>query len=450
MAAVLDSLSNTNNILCPSMRLTRPEPKAFELNGPGEIWRDAEGQIQFKMFVEGGADRLVEDLHASITPGEAIPKAELFGLAATDLSGERWTSAHILPTVSVDPNGRGVVGGLLNTVRIRQDFTDLYSRSNVSVPRRLEIRIHGHIEFPSNTATKVKTWRGGTETMSTISLNAVVVNGHDYRLEMYPEGDHTVAALSEFEDEFDAVSMHLEEALQFALGQSIRRLSTKFYEGHFEATEHFSLTRDAGVLPAPFSLRRLDSSRPVWEIFERYFEFVRESGCKEWHPLSMQLGSILETTGKSISAQVLSLAVAVEGVATECYLDMAETPKETRDSIDSVLKVVKTLEGIDKDARGRIEGSLRSMQNPRGSDAIRAFVSGSQNLGPNVFKSWRALRNTSAHGKGVTEIDIPTLVLQQNQVLHLFYEMVLDRIGYQGPRTHYSKPQLAYEVGKEM
>jgi hypothetical protein len=53
--------------------------------------------------------------------------------------------------------------------------------------------------------------------------------------------------------------------------------------------------------------------------------------------------------------------------------------------------------------------------------------------------SWKTLRNRGAHGGGLGTLAVEDTIKLRNEVLHLFYSLVLAIIDYEGDYTDYSR-----------
>ena len=190
-------------------------------------------------------------------------------------------------------------------------------------------------------------------------------------------------------------------------------------------------------MPPPLMFGRNDNGDHVWRMFTNYFRCVHSSVEPGWHPISRHLGNAIESTEASLDSEVLALAVAVEGLAGECFPNIAPVSPSLLAELDSVQAALRSVE-LTEATRTRIEGSLSALRRARNSDVIKAFIS-AQRLPPELYNSWGRLRHTSAHGGGAGGREIETTLQLKNEVLSLLYSLVLAAINYSGPRTDYSQ-----------
>ena len=191
-------------------------------------------------------------------------------------------------------------------------------------------------------------------------------------------------------------------------------------------------------MSSPLQFRLIDEGGHVWRMFTNYFRHVHANAEPEWHPISRYVGSAIESTAASLEANVLALAVAVEGLAGDCFPGLAPVSPDFLRELDAIQATVQGV-ALTEQSRSRISGSLNAMRSPRNSDIIRAFIANNR-LPNGLYNSWSRLRNASAHGGGAGSRDIDTTLRLQSEVLSLMYSLVFAAITYTGPRTDYSVP----------
>jgi hypothetical protein len=199
-----------------------------------------------------------------------------------------------------------------------------------------------------------------------------------------------------------------------------------------------SPSRGHGTMTPPFQFQRLDQGGHVWRMFTNYFRHVHPNVDAGWHPISRHVGSAIESTAASLEARVLALAVAVEGLAGDCFPRLAPVSPELLIELDAVLAAVRGV-ALGEQTRNRINGSVNAMRARRNSDILRAFIANNR-LPNDLYNSWSRLRHSSAHGGGAGGRDIETMLRLKSEVLSLLYSLVFAAINYTGPRTDYSQP----------
>jgi hypothetical protein len=105
------------------------------------------------------------------------------------------------------------------------------------------------------------------------------------------------------------------------------------------------------------------------------------------------------------------------------------------EDIAQIRAVVAAMPLKGDESAGRVDGALNAMNRARNSDRIKAFIE-SAKLPYKLHTIWSRLRNSSAHG-AKPEGEFSEYWAEAQSVLHLFHAMVLEHIGYKGPRTDY-------------
>ena len=421
---------------CSQIHLTRAGEHPLTIHGPGEVWQNEEGVLEFKIFALAGLQELINDISRHRPQGQLIPEEDFFQLEALEFGGRVWNATRIFPSWRGGFQERGIVYGVIDRF--------VYSSPLPSDPTRdyVGMRLKGLLDFPCNSGTEISVEVAGRQIHSSSSLNAAFINNDEYEFEIYHEDNHTVvnyrAALGSTDQN---TPLRMQESLQFILGAPIAILVTKTYANGNEETRLTSpfMSKGSCRMPPPIGFRKIDESGSVWTLFQQYFAYVRTCAEDGWHPISKQVGSALESSAASIDAEVLSLAVATEGLAEQCFPNYGAVSGETVEDIDAAMAAISQIETLAEHLRPRIEGALNAMRQARNSDRIREYL---RQVGlPNrLYRSWSRLRNTSAHGGGTGGRNIAELLQLRAEVVFLFYSMILSTIGFSGRRTDYSTP----------
>jgi len=420
------------SIECSEMVLTRAD-RSLQIRGPGEIWQDEEGTVQFKIFADQAGYRGLQDyMSRPGIIGQLIPEEDYFTLEARDYCLPRWSAPRVLPV----PRGgldQGIACGYIY---------DLGQIKNQPANREFDhvtLRFRGKIEFPCNQGTQTIVRIGGVDRHTSSSLNAAFVDFDDYSLEVRHEQEHTFVFLQLPAGQLiQSTPSRIHETLQFVLGQELALMVTETTAGGQQVTRLTSPARGKGKVPPPLQFDGLDDGGHVWRLFTDYFRHVHRDARPAWHPISRHIGSVIESTAASLEARVLALAVAVEGLAGDCFPGIAPASPTLLAELDAVQAAIRTVT-LEDQSRSRIKGSLDSMRRPRNSDVLRAFIA-NNHLPSGLYDSWTRLRNASAHGRGTGGRDTETTLRIQNEVLSLLYSLVFAAINYTGRRTDYSLP----------
>ena len=418
---------------CSRIQLTRAGERPITVHGPGEVWQNADGMLEFKVFILAGMQDLLNDLQRPRPPGQLIPESDFLQLEANEYGGRVWNASYILPSWRGGLQGQGIAHGVIDRL--------VYSSPLPFTPTQdcVEIRLKGLLTFPCNSGTSVSVEVGGRQIHSSSSLNAAFITNSDYDLEIYHEDDHTVARYrAPLGSTDENTPIRIQESLQFILGVPIAILVTKTFAGGNERVVLTSpfMSKGSCRMPPPIHFRNIEENGPVWALFHHYFVYVRTNGEDGWHPISKQVGAALESSAASLDAEVLGLAVATEGLAEQCFPTYGAVSGETIQDISTAMELISGLDALPETLRPRLEGALNAMRQARNSDRIREYLRRS-GLPNTLYRSWSSLRNVSAHGGGTGGRNITELLRLREEVIFLFYSMILSAVGYSGVRTDY-------------
>jgi len=418
-------------IECCKMMLSKGGETSLSLEGPGEIWQDHEGVLQYKIFLNEESFLSLGDLQfRSFPPGQLIKDDDFFTLHARDISLPVWVGPQIIPNARGGLH-EGLAHGRLSELIQEEPYPEEAEFDVVL------LRFKGRIEFPSNRGTETVVKVGGQKRSTSHTLNVAFVDVAGFTFEMRHEREHTVASLRLPAGTATAATpSRIQEALQFVLGQQLAVMVVETMEAGQHLTRLTSPSHGHGKRPPPLQFRSLDFDGNFWRMFTDYFLHVHADSESGWHPTSCHVGSVIESAAASLDIGVLALSVAVEGLAGESFLALVPDNPELLNDLD---KVKKTVDGmtLSETALNRIVGALGAMKSPRKSDALRAFIT-HNNMPAGLYKSWSSLRNMSAHGSMARGNNIEQLLRLKYEVLSLFYSLVFATINYKGPRIDYS------------
>jgi len=417
------------------MVLTNVGNPQFAIRGPGELWQDKDGVLQFKIFA---APQAYQALRAYMgRPGvieQIIPDGDFFTLQAQEHILPRWTAERILPLTRGGPF-EGLAHGYINEL-VRAENAPANPESDF-----VSVRFRGKWDFPCNEGTETIIRIAGQERQTSNLLNVAVVTDGEYRFEVRQESEHTTVTLQRPAGGLTtATPSRIHEALQFVLGRQLSVMVIETSSGAQRITRLTSpsMNRGEGRIHPPLAFLRFDEGGHIWRMFVDYFRHVHANAEPSWHPISRHVGSAIESTAASLDAEVLALAVAVEGLVGECFPNLAPVSAEFLTELDMVETALAAVQLTDQ-TRKRVKGTIGQMRMPRNSDLVRAFVANNR-LPNGLIKSWSSLRNTSAHGGGDGGREIERTLRLRSEVLSLLYSIVFAAINYTGPRTDYSLP----------
>jgi hypothetical protein len=406
MSAASDFANQQFKIECSEIILTRGGGSPLGLRGPGEVWQNENGQIEFKIFLnEADYQQLSLHLERPRVPGEIIGDDDCFSLQAWEYSGPVWFAE------SVFPSRRGGLSAGLATGSIFQ-LTKTTALPGTVTQGHVLVRFQGKLKLPFNQGSEVVTRVGDRQIGSSWSMNSVRHVSDPFSFDLRIEDDHTlmiVTAPSTFN--LLIIASRTRESLQFVLGEEVTSLVIETRSGETETLRLYStrISKVKGNIPSPLRNHHFDFGAHFWRMFSDYFQYVIGLAVEGWHPLSEQVGGAIESSVGSLGGEVLGLAVAVEGLAGICVRERTlDEQQNLLEDIDRALEALARLE-MSQTSRNRINGSLNSMRRPRNADLLRQFIQ-FQRMPDALYRSWSDLRNSAAHGAGTGNRDIERIL----------------------------------------
>jgi hypothetical protein len=430
-------------IECAEIVLSHNSDGSLVVRGPGEIWQDENGVLQYKIFTDQAGYRSVQKYsrRPSIL-GEIIPEGEFFSLHAREYDMPRWTARRIIPSCRGGLDDGLAYGRIPELVQIESSPAN---RGDDFV----RLRLKGKLNFPCNQGTQTEIRVGGMLRRTANTLNAAFLEDRDYRFEILHEQEHTTISLRMPAGKMtSATASRIHESLQFILGEQLVVMVIETNAGVQQETRLVSplVDRGHGDMPPPLKFGWVDLGGDVWRMFCNYFRFVHQNASAGWHPISNHIGRVIESTAASVDTEILALGVAVEGLVSECFSNLAPVSADFLNELDGFQAAIQSgtiMQGdravaLSAKTKERITGLLGAMRSPRNSDMLRAFISNNR-LPSGLYNSWSRLRNSSAHGGGPSQ-EVETILRLRNEVRSLLYSIAFAAIGYTGPRTDYSLP----------
>jgi len=419
-------------IECSQMVLTKAGGTPLVVRGPGEIWQEEDGAMQYKLFVDRAGYRdLLNHMAKPRVIGQLIPEEDFFTLEAKEDTLPGWSAKQLFPSLRGCGFFEGLAYGNLREL----------SRSEAHPPNLqndfVTLRFRSKLEFPCNEITQTFVRIRGQERHTKFERNIAFIDDGDFRFELRHENEHTVVALQLPAGSLTTVTpSRIQEALQFVLGEQLALMVVETTSAGQHERRLMSPSGGSARMSPPLQFRILDEGGHVWRMFSNYFRHTHQDNAAGWHPISRHLHSAIEASAGSLETKVLALAVAVEGLAGDCFPGLAPVDREFIRELDAVQTTVNGLP-LSQQTQKRIQGSLNAMRNPRTTDILWNFIETSR-IPKELYTSWSRLRHAAAHGAGTGGREIEEILKLRNEVLSLLYSIVFAAINYTGPRTEYS------------
>jgi len=189
-----------------------------------------------------------------------------------------------------------------------------------------------------------------------------------------------------------------------------------------------------GIMP-PISLS-LGYAESVWNLYRCYLRFILSyRTSSKLHPISALVRSAIVSSTGAIEAQILNLAIAIEGMLNKFYAKTGALSKKQQRTLDEAKPIIKGSK-IDSSLKKRILSTIGSWSKQSVSTKIQKLVD-SGLVTENEYAAWKKARNPLAHGDLPKCTDLQEYVDLRSKVLTLFYKMIFNTIAYRGPYVDY-------------
>jgi hypothetical protein len=420
MSILEDSARRQLRIECSEIRLTKGGPVPLAFNGPGTIWIDKDGQINFEFSLSVEENRAYDE--AAIRQAHQTfdqPKEEdYFELSALSGSGEVFEGKLLYPEWADTP---GIAKGkLIQLQSTRQVTGQTQSIARMLLPRKLD--------FP-----QIEGRDGRRSSQSDCRFELA----NDEKLEIFDKVVYTEIVCS-VQPRGIAQNRYwrMVEAVEFAFGQSIYPCAIEVQE---DGTSTIALNsanaglENEGKLESPIHLGRRVHHFPITELISRFYNYVLPY-TKEFPPLIVQgLWGMRQAADAQPDVKGLVFAAAAETLIRACFPNIKPISSDFRSKVRALQKQIEIDTQIDSTLKKRATGALNGLLSSQNSERIREFLRWhvrDEKLQDSLFDDWKELRDGSAHGGKIrSETDYVT---QQriNSTHDLCYAIVLSRISY--------------------
>jgi len=431
---------------CHEIRFEREGKVPRVFGGPGNVWRDETGSLNFKVHL-GQKDFSAawqDTLGGSLPPGELIPDEFLFKISAKAYDGISWTGTGWPGGLSNLLAGAGTATGVLS--ELKSDSSG-FERPGLK-EERVWVYLPYLLEFPKITATHTQTETGGgARSDSTAWDHATVAIGRDKFTINPREGYTEIECIFGPGGIADDRHVKVLESLQFALGQLLHPCALlRAEKGIWSAS---LLSSDPAVCESwrqfpPINWERFWDRAPVYEIAKAYYQAITTRTKEARQDLARGVFAIIRSAGVPVEASVLGVSVAIETLIDATFPELKRSNQEFIDEIErlrSNLANIKQSDGselkLSEEMLRRLNGSLDTMKAKGAANAIRALLP-RLNLEQRLYESWNTLRNKYAHGGAIPQSRFAEIYDHLRNVIYLGWSIVLASIEYAGPRTNYS------------
>jgi hypothetical protein len=154
------------------------------------------------------------------------------------------------------------------------------------------------------------------------------------------------------------------------------------------------------------------------------------------HDLARGVFAVIRSSGAPVEAAVLGVSVAIETLVDATYPDLKKTSADFIAEIEDFRARLPDLE-LSPEITRRLNGCLNTMKAEGTANALRNLLP-KLHLEQRLFDSWNTLRNRYAHGGAIPWSRVDEIYDHVRNVVYLAWSIVIESIGYTGPRTNYS------------
>ena len=402
------------------------------MEGSGEIRQTHEGVLAFEMHFKVDRNVVVGSLNSALGGPDLIPTTPCT-LQLTCFGGEQWTASDVWPDLSFDLQENGIAKGVIRVLASQ-------CAAPVSVPRPgVKYIVEGSLHYPANTAYAQTTTVGGRQVSSSQSLAAATIESASCEIELFPEGDHTaVTVTASHGADILQLGTRVLTSLQICLGQECRILTEQVFS---EPT--FTRRLFSRLLPSPphrwfpaVRIRTDGDTESAWELFRNLLEFLEAYPPNKQNLIVRHHERLLKSSRSDISTQLLHLAIAIEAIAKARGNRDTAVREVFSQSQDAAIAAILNEPRIPPAHQNRLRTAIKNLSASSTGDAVRDFVV-QRELGEKFFNAWKRVRHRSAHGELLDGHAPEQLAMHQGQLVTLFYLLMADEVGYQGPSADY-------------
>lgn len=370
----------------------------------------------------------------SVSSGELLPESHFYRLEATDVAGNVWTNSAVFLKVDSMASSE-VVSFACDHIQ-----AELPLQQSTEFAHFLFV---DDLDFPLNMSTISKGLvRGDERTTFERTHSSGIVSGMQasYFKSSGGEGAPVFEFFSKTLGEQPAPTdfdERLLEAIRFCSAAMVSPVMSEVSRaGKRVVRLSKAKSLNNGVVSPPLS----DSNAPqdFYRLMGCYYDYACQNAVgRNGAPLSVKLGGLFTLKGVWLDTIALLLCVATESVLDIPLFKSLGKPNT------SLLGLIKELfdwvkkAPVEQSLRERALSAMGSMKSNRAVDKMYA-LSKVGAIDEEEIKSWKFLRNPSAHGTfEIDEDKFQELLDHVHRVIALIYKLTFLTIGYAGKYSDY-------------
>lgn len=436
---IIDQLFEDNfEVFCSNIALVRKAGNPIQIEGPGSIEIDANGNFHVTIHVSAETHRDVFLFEHQSMPlsGSPFPADNIFDLTATTYINGTWRGEVIRPTAGGNLGDPGLVYGTLSKIILEEDGPD-------SQLEAVSMIFPGELNFPPLESTERYEKVNGVDQLvyAKYDHSKLSVGSEEFTFRHYEKYTELYCRLNPGSIRRNA-HRRMQESLGFALSSPLwPQAVTQYLEGKKSITLFSPSQRHdfkGHMPPFHFAMQEPQIRRHFFEIVSAYYQKILSHHDDREHPVSRGLFLVMEAFRSYADVQVLTLGVAGEFLIKRTFPKIAAVDETFAKEVADLRKHLDE-RSLGERLKSRVFGFLGLMVEPSPYEIIRRFCE-IYGLEKEVADAWRESRNPTAHGDFPDPQDFVETLKNRHKVLYLCYAIVLAFIGYEGPHSRYDLP----------
>jgi hypothetical protein len=422
----------TLELICPEMELlVCPSYSEIAVKGSGVIRSDEIGRLYFRMISPfSPTNPRPKSLFGSKPIGELYEADDQVMLRAVDENGVEWRSNQLridlrnqipLPNYQIRNNLTSIMNSHERT-KMEHSFARILIPNAPSLP------------FDGFTETRQLVGERLVGSSSTLDRHDHVADGGKVVFRRDENNFLSVLAVQDMPipPTWPGLMCH---ALSFAMAQTlVPAVIVREFDDRADISLHSGpFWRYSSMIHSPVPFTDPKGRNNFWRLVQLFFEHI-EKQPPEPNPLLEELEGIRRGSQGSLQTACLALAVGLESISGLLLRD--EFSSRVRPvSVQPLLDYLNSWQG-DAGIKDRAKGALSGLASVGVPDLMYAWanMAGVDNA---LVDAWKKLRNTTAHGKTVTQESGWLLYCSAIELLH---RMVAYAVGYDGEILMTSQP----------
>lgn len=415
---------------CSNIKLSKRTGDDVLYQGPGELWQDADRNIQFKCLSHDTTGSPVADMleRLAVPVGKLIPSDHYYTVTFVAANGNEWIAHH----VSIVTNYSLATGLLVITGRVRSIRRVYLASPPADALHAISLRM-------LFTNQRDRDW---------VALTGDVIEVEEPSCQVkivLERGSDALVHITSANQLPASFEVRVLEALRYVLARGLHPsvMEKDPGRGSVETTLFSHVTLSEGRLFPPLVARTSIEMGDLKRLFICYVTFVssQRSGPL-YHPCTSFLGMALEASANPAEAEVVGLCVAVEGIANLFAHELSEADKRDATAIQKTISRWLNKKAFGGDVKRRAIGLLSQLANVPVTKRLAPLIQGGA-LDKVCLDAWGRLRHRSVHPRKMSadepdDHDFQETLDDIHRVYACMYQITFALVGYRGAYSDYT------------